>query len=273
MSTIVFIDPTRTPRQGTGQYQYDPVHRPWDFSHIPEVPGVYIWGMKVVVDGKEYFAPWNVGEGKLRNRLETHYFGLFSRGAYNEELFDFSALQYTKYEIKALYDSMEQYDRMDRSEKLLQVVNIPKLIFWQDNRFLYHKCTDNFHNVAPYNIKDQSAIMPGGLLDRIHAQHPGSNAMSLKARIESCKRNFDHGFQFFYCLHKSSTSTSKADGMDKTKMRSIEHAVKSALKQLHVHTTAKATGSFGPTKVQFPKETNLIHDLWNEARTREVDVP
>lgn len=271
MSKFIFIDPTQAKCMTTGEKQYDPVNRPWDFSCIPEGRGVYIWGMKVKVNGATYFAPWCVGEGRLRERIETHYFGLCSRGSYKEELFDFSQDEYSISDIRRLYQAMNEYDHKVRKAgksdlksgkfpKLDAACLIDRLIFWQDNRFLHHKSTGTYKGVLKYDIHDQSAIMPSGWLDVIHAKDPDSKAMDLKARITKCKKNFDHGFYFLYVLQVDGTST-----------KQMEHATKDALKKVGIYTTADAKGGYADTTIELP-DTPFVHDLWLMKGTRRITV-
>lgn len=134
-SVIQFIDPITGEGTPDGKPQYDPLKG--DFSNIPKVPGVYIWGMKVQVGTKDYFAPWCVGQSKdLRDRLQSkHYNRLRSAGNYNEELFDFSHASYCVNDLVDLFASMKRYDDTVNHPpsgipKLQNAVLVDKLIFW-----------------------------------------------------------------------------------------------------------------------------------------------
>lgn len=306
MPTITFIDPTKTNCSTTKKPQYDPVNRPWDFSGIPDKPGVYIWGMKVQVNGKGYFAPWYVGESiGLQGRLEEHYFGLFSRGSCNYGLYDFSQAAYSVDDIRTLYDSMRKYDSFVNkigtkggTHKLDAALNnVPKLIFWQDNRFLHHKSTGTYTDIPKYDIRDQSGIMPGGLLDDIGT----TGAKDLKDRITKCKQNFDNGFYFLYwpwakdrsfsievltdilnpdLTDKQQKKARKAmENIPKAAIRAIEHATKRALYQVEIPTIAESylekdgnVGGYPAVTIDLPTQTDFVHDLWSPNGTRTVKV-
>lgn len=303
--TITFIDPITGVGTASGKPEYDPMYKGkrGRFSGIPDERGVYIWGMNVTLDGKDYFAPWCVGEGNLRTRLKDHYRRMNSKGDSNEELFDFSQATYCTADIKSLEASMDQYDSCVNSitkkggtDKLDAAILVPKLIFWQDNRFLYHKC-GTYNGERKYDIKHRSAIMPGGLLDTINASNHGSQALGLKGRIEQCKKNFEHGFYFIYWRlpEKGSVSREVVNGIDKKRLtdgqtkslaneakndlRAVEHATKVALKQVGIPTTAEAylekpknVGGYPGLTISLPSKL-LTRDLDPKPWHRAIQVP
>lgn len=257
---IQFIDPITGEGTQNSKPEYDPVNRPWKFSCIPDEPGVYIWGMKVTVNGIEYFAPWCVGEGKIRTRLAGHYKRLCPKGDSNEELFDFSASIYSVDRIQELYGSMCVYDVIvnhapQNAIKLSRAATVPNLIFWNDQHFMPTRF--GLPTIGP----PKQGSKTSDALNQLCAIGT-ARARQMLNQIQDCKANFNNGFYFLYAL--------KVDGIKTTQM---EHAAKNALKSAWIYTTAKAQGAYPSVIIQLPSRTDLIHDLWSPPGLRTITVP
>lgn len=259
MPTITFIDPITGEGTQSGKPEYDPTSKPSNFSNIPDELGVYIWGMRVLVNGNEYFAPWCVGEGKLRTRLKDHYNRLCSTGSSNEELFDFGLSQYTTDDIQARYRSMSVYDTVVNltpltESKLERAVPVPHLIFWQDPHFIFRRL-----GVLPEG-PPKGKTDHRGAIDLLNL-HDSRGISGLGMRIAACKGNFDYGFYFLYAKQVAGMAT-----------KQMEHATKNALKSFWITTTAKAQGSYLGTTINLPSGTPIVYDLWTYGNIRSISL-
>ena len=112
MATVKFIDPAKT-KGANGKLQYDLNNRA-DFSNVPNVPGVYIVGVKIEVKGQgEKFCPLYVGiRNNLQNRMREHQGNCISGGYLNtvKDLFDI------KQPIDHVYSDIEIFNMTQKKK-------------------------------------------------------------------------------------------------------------------------------------------------------------
>lgn len=301
MPTITFIDPITGEGAPSGELQYDPKK---SLKGVPDAPGVYIWGMKVKVNGKDYFAPWCVGEGQLRTRLFDHYNRM--TGSSNEELFDFSAASFSRADIQRLYHSMCVYDAIvnhapkkrrghHASVKLPRAVVVPDLIFWNDRHFIPLRFGQTPAGPSGIGCDSSFAIQQLRSIGTPYAQQA-------IRRIQQCKQNFTCGFHFLYWEHPETwflTKDAKSAFGDlkqllasnkendqriasarkrafKPATEAFEYATKDALKSIGIFTTAEAklengkNGGYPAVTIELPTQTDFVHDLWSPQGTRRI---
>ena len=245
---------------GTGRSKKNEIQR--HIERLKGTMGVYIWGLRLNIEGKCHFVPCYAGEGILRIRLNDHYkvrTGVDS----NQGLYDFSQSQYIISDIQARYHSMGIYDsivnKAGYKSRINHAAHIPHLIYWQDPNFFYDRCQQKGPVSVREKVNHLEAII---LLNQIHTLHSSNEALRLRQLIEKTKTNFDHSFYFIYA--------EKVDGMKTTEM---EHATKNALKTIGLFTTSNAAGGYPAATIHLPSGTPMAHDLWTPAGTRTISVP
>jgi hypothetical protein len=222
---------------------------PWNPRHYPEGGGVYIYGLRTIVNGVLKFIPLVVGQSDdLQNRLhKDHYMGKFANplaiilgnGSLHsgdpKEIWDFSNSFLTIPELVKIYKDIDSYDNtLGKKNKVAHVALLKNLIFFQDCNFFHLK-----HAVNPIfkkkNIKTEQSVkylvnmLTGGLTKNTNdiIQHISKILLSLNC--------FRDSFYFVYAI--------KSEGINLLNMHdreSAEKATKKQLKSIKLYTTADA---------------------------------
>jgi hypothetical protein len=175
---------------------------PNNSMHYPIGSGVYIYGIKVEIDGEIKFVPICVGESEnLKDRLRIdHFIGKFQKNYSNlfstkqknisekKELWDFSKNQLSILDIAKIYCDMRLYILMNSDsnrttlEYMLRLNQLKSLIYFQNNNYFnakYGKHHENPHQ----NISASEACI----------EFPTS-----KNKISGTLKNFVDNFYFVY---------------------------------------------------------------------------
>jgi len=175
---------------------------PKNLNHYPKGPGVYIYGIRVVIEGEMKFVPICIGETlNLRNRLfKDHFVGKYLKNLENltalkptsikenKELWDFSKKSMSILEITKLYCDLRMYtvvntgNKRTTREHMLKLNQLKALIYFQNENF-FHANYGNIHQVQHKNISASEACN----------LFPKSNH-----QISTTLRNFVDKFYFVY---------------------------------------------------------------------------
>lgn len=215
-------------------------------SHYPPVgeEGVYIYGIRVKVDGVLMFIPIVVGEGNLRKRLyNDHYIGKFAaplaillgdkkvKSGDAKELWDFSKSDLAVSELSSIYQDIDNYDKaLGKRGKLSRVAHLVHLIFFQDSDFfnLKHWLESVGNN---HNVKIEQSI---DYLIKLHSS-PSTSTIEHITRIITALSNFK---QNFYYVFASTQNNAEIDLGNRVLRESIEKQTKKQLKSIGLYTTA-----------------------------------
>lgn len=254
--TITFHHPP------TGTANHFANFKPGNIHHYPDEAGVYIFGLKIPVNGIVKFVPLYVGIAKnLRNRLWQHYCEERSGGNSKWYVFNYASIRNVK-DVGDLYGDMKTAD----SKKRYNPARFSqKLIWFNDSNFFDWKLSLSKPGISGY-VSDSgvlASILPNGDLDQISINNPLSNANNLKSMIENSKSLFDQGFYFAYSSlpkdvlidedhdlftlldeYKNSNvyMNGRKNGPGKNLAERIELAAKSSLATINIYTSAKAVG-------------------------------
>lgn len=175
---------------------------PSNSGHYPKGAGVYIYGIKVNIDGEIKFIPLCVGESKdLWSRLYTdHFMGKFVKNFHNlsaskcksikenKELWDFSKTSMSILEISKIYCDLRLYTVLNSGNKrtsqnhMLKLNQLKYLIYFQNENFFNAK----YGHAHQMNHKNISASEACRLF-------PSSNL-----QISPTLANFVSNFYFVY---------------------------------------------------------------------------
>jgi hypothetical protein len=241
---------------------------PADPSHYPVGAGVYIYGLKLKIDGEEKFVPHCVGQGQnIGERLITHYISLKTGGNNRKELFNWYGVS-TLADAKNVYTCMENYIESDT----LRNPMLPNLIWYNDARFFNNKLELIPPNISTYisNSGQQASIGNGNDLDTIAAgigHHPNC-ADVLKDEIVETKELFDECFYFIYAtdVNLDQNGDFLFDipsnlPLSKRNREHMENTVKRKLHKINIYTTAKANKATVPVAVDLSVVQEVLINL------------
>lgn len=231
--------------------------QPGNRHHYPNgVSGVYIWGLKIPIDGDIKFVPIYVGIAEdLGARLWTHYCNNRSGGNWNWYVFDYAAV-YSIQDVQVLYCSIQVADESTRKRKVKRVAAVSfleKLIWFNDSGFFNNKFGVTCSNYVSHSGV-LASILPKGDLDNIGNIHFDIKKQcdSLKASIKNAKKLFNNHFYFLF--HQMDLSKNPWIRKDKTEVvkglaRNIEGATKKKLATRGIHTGSDAKKHFDNTEL------------------------
>jgi|688.fasta_scaffold367516_2 hypothetical protein len=223
---------------------------PWNGEHYPteKETGVYIYGIRVKIDGHLKFVPIVVGEGVLFKRLyKDHYLGKFSNPLATllghstknsgdaKELWDFSNSNLTVSELEKIYLDIDSYDKaLGKRGKLSLVAKLPNLIFFQDSNFFHLK-----HTLSPVekniNIKIEESI--DYLMDILVKGHI-TKTKDIREHVSRILLTLGNFRDRFYYVYASAKNNLGIDFTDKGILLSIEKQTKDKLKKINIFTSA-----------------------------------
>lgn len=241
-------------------------------NHYPKkgTYGVYIYGLRLKINGVLKFIPIVVGEGDLFVRLfNDHYNKKFAIPLLNilgrsgkkskdaKELWDFAKTHYTLPELSRIYADMKKYDsQIGKRGKLSKIVHLNHLIFFQDHNFFLLK-----HGASTFgkkNIKIEQSIqyLINMLVSRYAAN--SNNIGNHISKIISTLANFRDNFYYVFACCEDNDD--KIDYNDEYIRWSIEKQTKNKLDGIKLYTTADARkGSLVPKhKIDLRKVQNEL---------------
>jgi len=187
-----------------GKFSNDPFNDfdPNNRMHYPNGSGVYIYGIKVEIDGICKFVPLCVGESlDLKKRIfNDHYKGKFFKNYLNlfskkqkqikekKELWDFSKNKMSILDLAKIYCDMRVYILINSGrnrksyEYMLRLNQLKNLIYFQNKNYFNAKYRNNHQN----NFENISA-------SEACVQFPKSFD-----EISSTLKNFTENFYFVY---------------------------------------------------------------------------
>ncbi len=238
--------------------------RPYAAGHykIPEVPGVYIYGLLLDVksaSGKmeQKFCPTAVGESnKLNTRLDKQKYKLYKSGGKGvKELFDFSHLTYTRVMLKQNYSDMRVYDtHLNGRNKLTKLIGIMSkgrmndLIYFQDFNFFNHKL--GLPTIAKKDNKNHIEAISE--LRKISSGYSNLFADT----IEKTKKTYEDRFYFVLALEEQAN-----DFKNKRDRENIESNAKFALQEKNIFTTEKHRKNVPKISIDLSEIENILIDL------------
>lgn len=245
------------------------------YSFLENEPGVYVYGLQLLLNGNRKFVPLYTGIAKnLKQRLWQHYYEEKSSGNSKKEVFKLDERNSVS-SIIDLYRDMRMYDSFYHSPKHPLRLSIPSLIWFNDPTFFNSRLTPSISTYSA-NSGVMRSIEPGGDLDTMHTV----SASLLRQEILNTKLLFDNHFYFIYArlsmdveipnqhpVFKDNYQTSpylikRANGPGKYICERIELATKNALScKLGIHTTAKAVGTSFPMAVDLRNIQNSLVNI------------
>jgi hypothetical protein len=248
------------------------------YTYLKMIRGVYVYGLKLGLIGKELFIPLYVGiSNDLMARLWQHYEEENTTGNSKKEVFNLSNRS-TLADLNNLYHDMSEYDQYSGVHPLR--FDIPSLIWFNHRSFFDHRLGLPM-GTSNYNNGHQDSVGLNGDLDILHGLFPVNGALDLKNKISRTKRLFDCNYYFIYAnlttvvqsiqngplFEKSNEYRStnvwavgKKNGQGKDIAERMEYATKVALRRIGIHTTAKANGALVPMHIDFSEiQDNLVN--------------
>jgi hypothetical protein len=236
--------------------------------------GVYIYGLRAMVNGVFKFIPLVVGQGQLHERLYVdHYMGKFANplaillgskilcSGDAKELWDFSNSFLTIQDLKKIYEDIKVYDSaLGKRNKLELVVKLKHLVFFQNSNF-FHLKHDAKLLTNQNNIKTEQSVEY--LINMINKgftentddiiQHISKILLSLNC--------FRDRFYFVYASKREGSDLS-----DEQERESIEKATKKHLKSINLYTTADARkGKEISIQIDLTKIQNELVNVGNHS--------
>jgi hypothetical protein len=245
---------------------------PGNIQHYPEEPGVYVFGLKIPIQGANKFIPLYVGIAKsLRKRLWQHYREERTGGNSKWYVFDYANVKNVQ-DVIELYKSMSITD----SYKRLNNQRFSTMLIWFNNAFFFDHIL-KLKRISTYlsNSGVLASILNNGDLDQIQKKAPSSNAVGLKSTIINAKAIFDDGFYFVYSgiskydisinqdhplfalfnqyIQNNSYMNGRKNGPGRSMAERIESATKEQLNQINLKTAAAAKGQLFNIQINLGK--------------------
>jgi hypothetical protein len=248
---------------------------PWLFDAnylktLPKVPGVYVYGVKVIINGVDKFMPLYVGiRNDIKSRLTYHYKQNGIQGNGKKELFDIASI-HSQNDVIRIYNDMRFYDSKSGLNPLR--IGISSLV-WFNNPVYFDSKLKLPAGTSKYrpNEGQQSSIKIGGDLDLIGT----NNSINLKQQIQGVKKIYTD--KFFYAFStldsivaeiledsnhpqfevafnynkKKQYTINRKNGPGKDLCELIENTLKNRFSSIGINTSAKSTGKMLPVTDKF----------------------
>jgi hypothetical protein len=238
----------------------------------PNTNGVYIYGLRLMVNGEYKFVPTVVGEGNLLSRLyKDHYLGKFKNPLSNltcnsnlrigdkKELWNFSNFICTHLDLQLKYNQMLNYDTTIKNKfTLAHFWN--ELVYFQDFRFYEYLISHQTSVKRDLNIVEA--------VEDLKTKLYGNLAMEYIWKIKATLSNFNSHFYFVYAdlydkyhiILDDPDVNSKYFEWDNPKKydkssngkkitKVIENTVKEALNKINISTTADSSKGVLPLQI------------------------
>ena len=229
--------------------------------------GVYIWGVKLNIEGVIIFCPIYVGEGWLRNCLQLrHYNRNVNYGSHRKELFDLAILQanhvdfYTRVlqQYNALY--MNFYPNNGGAiQNAMLIALINDLVYFQSQNHMNWFCHGVNHPQVALNHTHGEAFANYNAL----CVAGNGNACNLSNTMVAAKNTIACNFYFIYATLEDIRNENPNDFNHLTNdqlKQDVEHATKRALEKVNIYTVGKGVGEFPRMNINL---TAIQNDLIN----------
>lgn len=229
--------------------------------------GVYVWGVKLIINGETKFCPIYVGEGWLRECLQKrHYNKNANYGGHVKELFDLVSLQ---------RNSGDFYKRVLKLYNTVYMAYYPAITPGIQGAMLNLLAQDlvYFHSQTHMNMYCLGVPYAVGVPNHNHYDALiNYNALSLMGNIRASdlctrfvltKNIISCSFFFVYTTLDKIKDDNPTDfiGMsDSTLKKRVEHATKKALENISLFTAGKGEGEILDMNIDF---TAIQNDLIN----------
>ena len=309
---VKFVDPITGIGCPGGSPQYDPNNAPANFEGIPDMPGVYIYGLWLMVNGENKFVPIYVGTAKsLKGRLEQHYkeeswiFPLNPVLVWSnslKEAFDFAPNTFTLSDIIERYNDMLMYDGFNnKPEKSnLRIIPFMKYVIWFQNLNMYNiKLGIPVFPLVPAprsgrlecNRTHRQSVEIGGAFDIAIAANPTRTIPinDIRDKIIKTKQKFNNGYYFVYATLADDIVEFENHNLNQLYphfrdpnfytnnqgenfAKRVELATKISLKKIGIHTTAKADGDLYPMTIDLTNLKDVLVNLYSCVPTYFHDL-
>ena len=213
---VTFVDPIT----GKGcPKQYDPLKTPTDFSKIPEIPGIYIYGLKLFIkeENMKKFVPLYVGiTGNLKIRMRDHYKEETGMKSFTKEMFDFTEEKHSLKRIKEIYRDMMVYDQygledINNEKKNLEIIPLISNLIYYQNQCFYNKRWGI--NTFPCGNANRNKAINN--LNKFALDYPMHSSLATSVKDRMCKMNskFVGDYYFVY-----STLQNHIEDLDKSEL-------------------------------------------------------
>jgi hypothetical protein len=259
------------PQTGTANPLID--FEPWNPVHYPETKGIYINGLRLLINGTLKFVPIYVGiafKDSLRSRLYNYHYKKYKTcgkgvGKGNKDIWDFNSVTslsdlYDIYAEMYYYDSINNYRHgvIRTSQGYLRaLLSLKYLLFYQNRNYFVMKAGGAYHNLdkAERELTHCDAITEGFDIDN---------------RIQDIKAVYAKDFYYVFCpIEDILPQLEERENKDlfasytnlSAQLERIERAVKRALNVVGIHTTAKAEGEFLDMDIDLKNIQNELVNL------------
>lgn len=253
---------------------------PWNHTHYPDPKalGLYIYGIRLRVDGVLKFVPLVVGEGQLRKRLYVdHFAGKFAnplqillgnhsiKSGDPKELWNFSKNEYSTSDIVRVYSETSIYDSPSprATSKVALAATLQQLIFFQNADFFHLR-----HNIdcLPWktDLKIEQSVYYLMQLSNGCVTNGFIPVGEHIASIVSTLNNFSKNFYYVYtpCGQDQEINALFANGKAR---KNAEYHTKEKLKLIGIHTTADADEDDGFVQIDLLKIQDDLINVGNHA--------
>lgn len=266
-----------------------------DFNSIPKKPGVYVYGIKILINKIEKFIPLYVGiRNDIQSRLMYHHKENGLSGNSKKELFDLSQIS-SILDVNGIYGDMQLYDSKKGLDPLR--LGIQSLIWFNNSTFFDAKCNlPKSTSTYISNSGHQASIKVGGDLDIMGTPQ----SILLKNKVIDLKKLYSDKFFCAYCtldsivseilkdkkhpLHHTADCYNKCkdytiiggkNGSGKTICEYFENTLKSRLSTIGIHTSAKSTSKILAPTDQFDLSIiqNDLVNLGNHNYGNPFNIP
>ncbi|MFM7016086.1 MAG: hypothetical protein ACKOX3_07150 [Bacteroidota bacterium] len=241
---------------------------PANKQHYPTTKGIYIYGLKLKVNGIDKFVPFYVGisygkDSTLLKRLYTdHYTKNKTGGKGKKELWDFTNPSSTK-QLSNIYSELFYYDYINNYRN---VVGKNTKQFRRSEAYI--KELLNFNYLLYFNNKNYFEMKNGKAYKNYHEtqreiDHWSSLIKYPGKKITRIKALFSTNFYYIYCPFEDiekQIPKNEIKVTTKELLERIELTTKLALKNINIHTTAAAKGNCIDLDIDF---TNIQEHLVN----------
>ena len=251
---------------------------PANAAHYPPAGtnGIYINGLRldININGviSKKFVPTYVGIGNLRSRLRSYHYNKFrSNRAGEKDLWNFSEITFTQYQIYQRYADMYYYDYINNyriNPPLYRITNDYMNELKEIQHLLFFRAKNYF------NVKFGLGFNPADIYFNLNHNNVGAFFPPTPqiTQIANTKLKYDKGFYFVYatiendiCDYQEHTlflqnpvvppvySQSFAEG--------IETATKKVLNKIGIHTTAKANLNLYDMEIDLSNVQDVLVNL------------
>ena len=271
---ITFIDPVQ-------MGLYNPSH-PSDFSKIPDRPGIYIHGFKIFIGIEEKFVPIYVGNAKdLRGRIGQHYFEeKMWNGNSKKEVFSFRNPMTLK-ELNDVYTDMAIYNSYKGSD--INRFSLNSLVWFNNSRFFDFRLGLP-EGTSKYVSNSGHSSSINDDFEYINSLYPNQEVRDLRTKIIETQFLYNDRYCFVFATLDKDITVDEDDkyyndfkefklndnyflltkhGPGRRICEIGEHATKTTLDEIGIHTTAKSVVNDVPVNVDLRNVQDILVNTGN----------